>query len=110
MIIAKILTVRSKIMMIKPNRTILHGKVSAIRPEQDGRGAEIEIEVSENNSPVAEEDFLKTQPGDVTQLYFTEPEKLKVGDTIQARASLLGGPFGRRAVIEEVTKIKDVKS
>ena len=36
----------------------------------------------------------------------SELEKLKVGDVIQAQATLLAGPFGGRAVIEKVKKLK----
>jgi hypothetical protein len=94
-------------MLVKPNKTVLFGKVNAIRPEPDGLGAEIEVEVSENNSPIEDEDFLKVKPGDVMKLYSTEPEKLNVGDNIQGQASLLAGPFGGRAILESVRKLKN---
>ncbi len=93
-------------MLAKSNKTILRGKISAIRPDPDGQGAEIELEVAENKSLEVEKDFLKTKSGEITNLYFTEPEKLKVGDVIQAQATLLAGPFGGRAVIEKVKKLK----
>ncbi len=92
-------------MLVKPNKTVLLGRVRAIHPEPDGFGAGIELEVSENKSLMADEDFLKTKPGDVVHLYFTEPDKLRVGDTIQADASLSAGPFGGRAVIESMHKL-----
>ena len=92
-------------MLVKPNRTVLLGKVMAIRPEPDGFGAGIELAISENRSAEGNLDFIKTKPGEVVELFFTEPNKLKIGDTIQANASLSAGPFGGRAVIEEMRKV-----
>ncbi len=94
-------------MLAIPNKTILRGKVSVIRPEPDGQGAEIELEVAENKSLEVEKDFLKTKSGRNNKSLFYGTGKLKVGDVIQAQATLLAGPFGgARPLLEKVKKLK----
>lgn len=92
-------------MQIMPNRTVLKGRVQAIRPAADGWGAEIELFVEQNESPSEEEDFLRPASGSVLNVFFAEPENLKVGDHIRAQACLLAGPFGGRPVLQSVTAI-----
>ncbi len=92
-------------MLVRPNKTILVGKVKSVRPELDGYGAGVELKVSGNVTELPEDDFLGTKPGEVVELYFTEPDKLRVGDIVRAQVSLSAGPFGERAVIEKITKI-----
>lgn len=94
-------------MQVKPNQTILQGRVCAIRPEADGWGADVELLVVENESPSEEEDYLRPAPGAVIKAFSAEPDKLKVGDLIRARASLLAGPFGGRTVLESVAPIQE---
>ena len=92
-------------MQIKPNRTILTGKVVSVEPERDGHGVNISLEVEENKTPQPEEDFVRSKPGENVSLYFSEVDALKVGDSVEVRASLSGGPFGQRIVIEDAKKI-----
>lgn len=92
-------------MRVKPNRTSLKGKIRAIRPEADGWGAEIELLVTRNESASSERDFLQPEPGTTMNFFYAEPAKLKVGDEVAAQATLMAGPFGSRAVLQEVTPL-----
>ncbi len=89
-------------MQIKPNQTILEGKVTSIRPHHEGWGADVDLEVLRNVSPSAEEDFLNPRPGQTITTFTAEPGKLVVGNLVRAQATLLGGPHGERAVLQEV--------
>ncbi len=89
-------------MLVKPNQTLLVGKVQAIRPEPDGWGAEVDLEVVQNDSPSQDQDFLRPTPGSVLTAFFAEPRRLHVGDLVRAQAALLAGPFGGRAVLQTV--------
>ncbi len=97
-------------MLIKPNQTHLKGVVRAIHPEADGWGANVELEVMQNESPSEDEDFLQPDPGSIIQVFAAEPSKLKVGDLIRARARLLAGPFGGRSVLESVAPVEEAAS
>jgi hypothetical protein len=94
-------------MLVKPNQTVLEGRVEAIRPEPDGWGAEVELRVERNESPSEDEDFLRPALGSVTKLFAAEPAALQVGDRVRAHARLLAGPRGGRAVIESVDRLAD---
>ena len=93
-------------MLIKPNKTILKGRVQAIHPEPDGWGADVEFLVEQNESTSLEEDFLRTAPGAVVNFFAAEPEKLQVGELIRAEAALHAGPFGSRTVLEAVAHLQ----
>ena len=97
-------------MLIKPNRTVLKGRVRAIRPESDGWGARVEFEVLQNESPSEDEDFLRPTPGSVIDAFSAEPDKLRVGELVRVDASLLAGPFGGRTVLEAVAPIEEPTS
>jgi hypothetical protein len=94
-------------MLVKPNKTVLEGRVEAIRPEPDGWGAEVELRVERNESASEAEDFLRPAPGSVMKLFAAEPAELRVGDHVRAEARLLAGPRGGRAVIESVDRLAD---
>jgi hypothetical protein len=90
-------------MRIKPNRTVVRGRVRAIRPEPDGYGAELELEVLANESPSPDEDFLRPAPGSRLKAFLADPEQVKLDDEVRVLAVLVAGPRGGRAVIESVT-------
>ena len=89
-------------MRIKPNRTVVRGRVRAIRPEPDGYGAELELEVLANESPSPDEDFLRPEPGSVLCAFLADPELVRVDAEVRVGACLVAGPGGGRAVIESV--------
>lgn len=90
-------------MLIKPNKTIVRGRVRAIRPEPDGYGAEVEIEVLSNESPSPDQDFLRPEPGSVLSAFLADPELLRIDAEVRVGACLVAGPRGGRAVIESVS-------
>jgi hypothetical protein len=91
---------------LKPNQTIVRGQVRAIRPEPDGRGAEIDLEVLDNETTSPENDFLRPAHGAVLTAYLAEAARFKVGDQVRARATLMGGPNGERAVLRSVKRLR----
>ena len=97
-------------MLVKPNKTILRARVRAVRPERDGPGRELDLDVTENRTHKADEDFLKPQPGASLTLYSTESDPLAPGDLIEVEATLLAGPFGERAVTQRVKRLGKPRS
>lgn len=89
-------------MHTKPNSTRLTGRVAAIRPEADGWGAEVDLDVLSNDTPSPDGDFIRPQGGQKLTAFYTRPDDLKVGDVVRAEASLSGGPTGSRAVLRSV--------
>ena len=81
-------------MLVRPNQTVVEGTVKAIRPQPEGWGAEIDLEVQRNLSPVPEDDFLKPQPGRTLTAFSVEPHTLRVGEAVRLRLALLAGPRG----------------
>ena len=92
-------------MRVKPNRTVVRGRVSSIRKESDGWGAQVELQVLQNESPSPEEDFLRPEEGSTMTAFLPDPAELKVGDVVRAAASLNAGPFGGRSVIQSVERL-----
>lgn len=94
-------------MQVRPNQTILQGRVRAIRPEADGWGATIELLVIKNESPSEEDDFLRPVPGAAINVFTAEPDDVQVGDLVRAHATLQAGPFGGRTVLESIATIEE---
>lgn len=90
--------------LVQPNKTVLAGRVRAIRPDPQG-GAEVELEVLANESPSAEHDFLRPVPGSVLTAFAAEPPPgVRERDLVRVEASLLAGPGGGRPVIESIVR------
>ena len=92
-------------MHVKPNKTVVRGKVSAIRPEPDGWGAEVHLQVEQNESPDPEADFLRPAEGSILKVFTPEPDKIRVGQVVRAEACLNAGPTGGRAVLQSVEPV-----
>jgi len=91
--------------LVQPNKTVVSGRVRAIRPEPDGQGAELELEVLANESPAAERDFLRPAPGSVLTAFAADaPRDVRERDLVRVEACLLAGPGGGRAVIESIER------
>ncbi len=86
-------------MRVKPNETVVQAQVVAIRPEPDGRGAEVDLRIISNESSTPGRDFLQPEPGSVLTAFSAEPEQVGVGTHVRAVLSLNAGPFGSRTVI-----------
>ena len=91
-------------MRIKPNRTIVEGRVSRIERAADGIGAEIEILVERSKSAEGHEDYIGARPGSTVTMFAAAPEELEAGRRYKLTASLLGGPRGERVVVESAKR------
>ncbi|MEN3378320.1 MAG: hypothetical protein V7604_3675 [Hyphomicrobiales bacterium] len=87
-------------MRIKPNKTILKGKVSRVERAADGWGAHVEFAVEESAPAEGYADFLQAKPGSVVTVFAAEPDAIKAGKSYTLTASVSGGPQGERVVVE----------
>ena len=97
-------------MRVKPNKTIVEGRVSRIEPAADGIGAEVEIEVDSAESAAGHQDFIGAKPGSKVKMFAAVPEELQHGRRYRLTASLLGGPGGERVVVESAKRSKTKKA
>ena len=88
-------------MRIKPNRTILEGKVDAVERAADGWGAEVHVTVQNSRAADGSADFLQAKPGSVIKVFAAEPDALEAGKTYRLTTSVSGGPSGERVVLEK---------
>jgi hypothetical protein len=89
-------------MQIKPNKTILRGKVERVERASDGWGAHVDVAVNKSVAAEGYADFLQVKPGSVLTLFAADPQAVEVGKTYTLTTSVLGGPRGERVVIEDV--------
>src|SRR5262245_59261109 len=94
-------------MRIKPNKTILEGKVSRVERAADGWGAHVEFAVENSKPAEGFSDFLQAQPGTVVTVFAAEPDAIEAGKSYTVTASVLGGPQGERVIIEKVQRQPD---
>jgi hypothetical protein len=92
-------------MLAKPNKTVVEGTVRAIVPASEGR--EIEIEVCRNLSQGRSDDFIQPTEGQSLILFAAQTPDVTIGDRVRVQARLLAGPFGERAVLEQLDPISD---
>ena len=93
-------------MQIKPNKTILHGRVSRVDRAADGFGADVEFSVEKSAAAEGFPDFLQAKPGTVVTVFAAEPDAIEVGKDYNLTTSVRGGPRGERVVIEKVARKK----
>jgi hypothetical protein len=89
-------------MRIKPNKTILEGKVNRIEKTADGWGANVHFTVKKSKPAKGFQDFLQAPPGSVVTVFAAEPDAIKPGRSYTLTASVLGGPRGERVIVEKV--------
>ena len=89
-----------------PSTTIVTGVLRSYRTAADGVGSDVEIEVLRNESPDGARDFIKPEPGKILHAFHGETASRsaaqKIGRKVRVRLTFLGGPFGGRAVIEQL--------
>lgn len=91
-------------MRIKPNKSILEGRISKIERAADGIGADLEIEVERSKSAEGHEDFIGARAGTKVKMFAAAPEELEAGRRYKLTASVLGGPGGERVVVESAKR------
>ena len=94
-------------MRIKPNRSLLEGKVSRVDRAADGWGANVQVAVTNCAPAEGHADFLQADPGSVVTVFAAEPETIEVGKSYKFTTSVSGGPRGERVVVENVRAAKD---
>ena len=87
---------------LKPNKTILHGRVSRVERAADGWGANVEFSVDNSAAAEGYADFLQAKPGSTVTVFAAQPNEIEVGKDYTLTTSVLGGPRGERVVIESV--------
>jgi hypothetical protein len=87
-------------MMLRPNKSLIEGKIKRIARAADGVGADVVIDVHACKAADDMEDFVGAAPGAEVTLFTSEPEALESGKTYRLKARVLGGPNGERTVIE----------
>ncbi len=81
---------------VVPNRSLIRGKVVAMRPEPDGYGQTIEVEVADSENLGDLPNFVP-HAGQRIWFYLSEsPMELHLGDDIEAKATYRGGAGGGR--------------
>jgi len=88
-------------MMIRPNKSVIDGKVKRIARATDGIGGEVVVDVQDCKAADNFEDFIGAEPGTELTLFTTEPETLENGKAYRLTTRVLGGPHGERFVIED---------
>lgn len=92
-------------MRIRPNRTVLEGKVLDIRRCADGTGADVTLEVETNLGASGADDFTGAKAGDTLMLFTAVPEALAPSHRYRIDVSVLGGPEGERMVCGRADEI-----
>jgi hypothetical protein len=87
-------------MQIRPNKTLLEGRIKRVDHAADGFGADIEFEVETAQAAEGYADFVGAAPGSVLTIFAADPEALRAGGAYQVTATVLGGPDGERVVLE----------
>jgi hypothetical protein len=91
-------------MQIAPNQTTVEAHVLSIEPDSGGWGATVKLHVVRNLSDQSR-DFIKPHEGQELLLFSSSPRRPQVGDRIIAKATLLAGPKGERAVLQEISPV-----
>jgi hypothetical protein len=81
-------------MILRPNKSLIEGKVKRVERAADGVGADVVIDVSECNSAGDLDDFIGAKPGAELTLFTAEPDAVKAGESYRLTARVLGGPNG----------------
>ena len=87
-------------MLLRPNKSLIEGRVTRVERAADGVGADVVIDVRECKAAGGLDDFICAQPGAELTLFTTEPDLLEAGKSYRLAARVLGGPNGERMVIE----------
>ena len=92
-------------MNVRPNQTLVTAVVRSVRPNADGLGEDVELEVRSNDTQQPDDDFLRPQPGNRLTAFSAAPLAIPAGTVVAAELTLSGGPFGQRTVLREARTI-----
>ena len=90
------------IMLLRPNKSLIEGKVKHVKRAADGVGADVVVDVLECMAADDFDDFIGAKPGAELTLFSAEPNATQIGKSYRLTARVLGGPNGERMIIENV--------
>ena len=87
-------------MLLRPNKSLIEGKVKRVKRAADGVGADVVVDVLKCKSADDFDDFIGAKPGAELTLFTAEPDAIEAGKSYRLTARVLGGPNGERIVVE----------
>ena len=87
-------------MILRPNKSLIEGRVKRVKRMSDGVGADVVVDVVKCKAADDLDDFIGAEPGAELTLFTAEPDAIEVGKTYRLTARVLGGPSGERMVVE----------
>lgn len=93
-------------MRIRPNRTTLRLRITALAPCQDGFGAEGRATVVKTTEAPNEGDFIRAETGDTIAFFVSETDLLSLGKLYEAEVSLNADARGGRIVIRRALPLQ----
>jgi hypothetical protein len=87
-------------MILRPNKSLIEGRVKRVKRMPDGVGADIVVDVLECKAADDLEDFIGAKRGAELTLFTAEPDAIEAGKFYRLTARVLGGPNGERMVVE----------
>jgi len=86
--------------ILRPNKSLIEGKVKRVKRAADGVGADVVVDVVECRSAGDFDDFIGAKPGAELTLFTADPDAIQPGKSYRLTARVLGGPNGERMVVE----------
>jgi hypothetical protein len=87
-------------MILRPNKSVIEGRVKRVKRMADGVGADVVVHVLECKAAGNFDDFIGAEPGAELTLFTAEPDAVEAGKSYRLTARVLGGPNGERMVVE----------
>jgi hypothetical protein len=87
-------------MILRPNKSLIEGKVKRVKRAADGVGADVVVDVQTCTSADDLDDFIGAKPGAELTLFTAEPDAIEVGKSYRLTTRVLGGPNGERMIVE----------
>ena len=94
-------------MNLRPNKSLIEGKVKRVNRAADGVGADVVVDVQKCTSADDLDDFIGAKPGAELTLFTAEPDAIEAGKSYRLTTRVLGGPNGERMVVEAAEPKKD---
>ena len=93
-------------MILRPNKSLIEGKVTRVTRAADGVGADVVVDVLKCQSADDLDDFIGAKPGTELTLFTAEPDAIEAGKSYRLTTRVLGGPNGERMVVEAAEPTK----
>lgn len=93
-------------MLLRPNKSLIEGKVKRVTRAADGVGADVVVDVLKCQSADDLDDFIGAKPGTELTLFTAEPDAIEAGKSYRLTTRVLGGPNGERMVVEAAEPTK----